>query len=462
MRKWIISVTAVALSGLLWVSMTVGQSDQAVDPDLAACTPASAFGMGTFPLDMRSIFRGLPMNTSEPRIDAMLADIDGLFAERFGLVLSGTERAHWWFGEDTWSMCLVGTFDGSPSGLHTRQIAGQTAAEIEHDVYLARSGNVVVLGNEHGLEQSLFALDGTVTSAVAGNNGAASLLAEILPRVGESGMALAIDATSAELDGMPGMAGLQRIGVGFSEDALLAVFRYSGAAEASAAQSQVEFMIQMGLANVDAQATQARTSDNFGDALGSLLTNHAAHIFIEDTLSISVAGTDLTATLPLATDQQLLVVTVGILASVSIPAFLRYIKRSKTTEATMNVRRMYDAAVSYYSEDRTTATGEILPPQFPSSVAMTPSVVPCGVKAAPVAGQWGGPTWEALNFAIQEPHYYSYQFDSSGVGAEATFTATAFGNLDCDDEYATFVRVGSIVLGEVRGGAGLYQMNELE
>ena len=170
----------------------------------------------------------------------------------------------------------------------------------------------------------------------------------------------------------------------------------------------------------------------------------------------------------------IVVAIIGILAAVAIPAFLKYIKRSKTTEATMNIRRMYDSSVSYYDADHATVSGGILPPQFPGSVAVTPGLATIGSQkadpsvwgpAATAAANYSQPTWQALNFSVSDPHYYAYQYDSAnaGTGPGSTFTASSFGNLNGDDVYSTFVRVGSVTsANEVRGGAGLYQANELE
>ena len=41
----------------------------------------------------------------------------------------------------------------------------------------------------------------------------------------------------------------------------------------------------------------------------------------------------------------IVVAIIGILAAVAIPAFMKYIRRSKTTEALMNVRKMFDSSV---------------------------------------------------------------------------------------------------------------------
>src|SRR3954447_15219892 len=69
----------------------------------------------------------------------------------------------------------------------------------------------------------------------------------------------------------------------------------------------------------------------------------------------------------------IVVAIIGILAAVAIPAFMKYIRRSKTVEATMNVRKMFDSSVSYFEAEHSDKTGAILARQFPNSVAITPS-----------------------------------------------------------------------------------------
>jgi prepilin-type N-terminal cleavage/methylation domain-containing protein len=48
----------------------------------------------------------------------------------------------------------------------------------------------------------------------------------------------------------------------------------------------------------------------------------------------------------------IVVAIIAILAMVAIPAFVKYIRRSKTTEATMNIRKLYDSSVAYYLTER--------------------------------------------------------------------------------------------------------------
>ena len=165
----------------------------------------------------------------------------------------------------------------------------------------------------------------------------------------------------------------------------------------------------------------------------------------------------------------IVVAIIGILAAVAIPAFMKYIRRSKTTEALMNVRKLYDSSVSYYESEHANQTGQILARQFPSTQTMTPTPVgTCcsntGQKCNPstYAASWGTNTWQSLNFSVDDPFYYSYQYDATGTDTAAAFTATASGDLTCDGAFSLFQRVGFIQNNNVSGGAGLYTFNEIE
>ena len=164
----------------------------------------------------------------------------------------------------------------------------------------------------------------------------------------------------------------------------------------------------------------------------------------------------------------IVVAIIGVLSTVAIPSFMKYIRRSKTTEATMNIRKMYDGAVSYYEAEHATSSGAIVAKQFPDTVATAqPSMGTCcgstGQKCSPSATYWTAQTWQALNFSMDDPHYYSYSFPSSGTGTSSVFDATANGDLDCDSTYSTFSRHGSVdSTGSVTGGSGIYSKNDIE
>lgn len=164
----------------------------------------------------------------------------------------------------------------------------------------------------------------------------------------------------------------------------------------------------------------------------------------------------------------MIVVTIlGVLSAVAIPALMLSVRRSKTSEATVNIRRIFDGAVTAYQQDMTTRAGTSVPPNFPSTVAASPAADSCCAAnqgrcpAEPAA--FDQLSWHRLGFSLDDPHYYWYSFDSEGAGMTATFTARANGNLDCDAVFSTFERIGFVDLfGGVTGGAGLFKMHPIE
>lgn len=112
----------------------------------------------------------------------------------------------------------------------------------------------------------------------------------------------------------------------------------------------------------------------------------------------------------------IVVAIIGVLAAVAIPAFLNYIKRSKTAEARLNLRQIYDAAASYYASHQTNPDGFVyssaLPQRADSSIA-----APGRAPVPPAEQRWnsqGGPSsaWGTIGFASGEPTYYKYDFRS--------------------------------------------------
>jgi type IV pilus assembly protein PilA len=166
----------------------------------------------------------------------------------------------------------------------------------------------------------------------------------------------------------------------------------------------------------------------------------------------------------------IVVAIIGVLAAVAIPAFIKYVRRSKTMEAAMNLRKLYDSSVSYYVGDHTDAAGGILPKQFSAPQGWTPAQgACCPNKCVPnqPPGEWLTPTWQSLNFGVDDPHYFSYQVaadvgNGSSAGDRQQLQASA--DLNCDGVYSLFQR--TVIVGAglsiISGGSGLYSQNELE
>ncbi len=148
----------------------------------------------------------------------------------------------------------------------------------------------------------------------------------------------------------------------------------------------------------------------------------------------------------------IVVVILGILAAVAIPAFTRYVKRSKTAEATGNITKIYQGQLTYYQAalEREVAT-------YLNAGAM-PSASPTAAKYTANVSQWAADAnWTAIGFSLDSAHYYQY----SSPGAATIFTANARGNLDGDGTYSTFLRSGAITSGELQG-SNIVITNELD
>ncbi|MFN3200129.1 MAG: prepilin-type N-terminal cleavage/methylation domain-containing protein [Bradymonadia bacterium] len=160
---------------------------------------------------------------------------------------------------------------------------------------------------------------------------------------------------------------------------------------------------------------------------------------------------------------------IAVLATVSIPAFSKYLRNAKTVEAVTNIGKIYNGAVAYYAKDWGSRTGGSLERQFPDSAPRggTPAQNSCCGGAAadlcpPDLGDWRHTTWLALTFAMNEDHYYWYKFESDGKGTEAQFTAIAEGDLDCDLTFSRFERQAEVNDNEQIRSGPVLRFNDTE
>jgi type IV pilus assembly protein PilA len=134
----------------------------------------------------------------------------------------------------------------------------------------------------------------------------------------------------------------------------------------------------------------------------------------------------------------IVVAIIGILAAVAIPAFMDYMKKSKKTEASLQLNKIGKNAKAAY----------ITAAAFPTvSATATPATTCCAQnfnsqkKCAVAAGNWAVAGWQALDFQVDEPHLFQYTY--TGVSGGATFAATAIGDLDCDSAMITYTMNGT-------------------
>ena len=150
----------------------------------------------------------------------------------------------------------------------------------------------------------------------------------------------------------------------------------------------------------------------------------------------------------------IVVAILAILSVVAVPAFIKYMRRAKTVEAVDELDKVHKSAATYYARGAVIGgSGSSIPCQFPSNQGMTPDVTNtlccgstsdtdkddrCDVKSS----IWSTPVWSALNFQMNDQHYFGYSFVSTGSMATAQFTARANADLDCDASLSTFERYG--------------------
>jgi prepilin-type N-terminal cleavage/methylation domain-containing protein len=139
----------------------------------------------------------------------------------------------------------------------------------------------------------------------------------------------------------------------------------------------------------------------------------------------------------------IVVAIIGVLAAVAIPAFMRYISKSRASEAPGMLRRILDGATTYFYTDHATSAGVTVLPQFPvATTAWYPVTMPHGAKVYPTASDpvaADAQTWAQLKFSINEGVYFQYAFQSSGAGSSSQVDIRAQGYLH-DDHLCEMMR----------------------
>lgn len=164
----------------------------------------------------------------------------------------------------------------------------------------------------------------------------------------------------------------------------------------------------------------------------------------------------------------IVVAIIGVLAAVAIPAFTKYIKRARTTEATMNLRKMYDGAVAYYVGEHSDINGVAANKQFPVDGPTTPPLATLtsmpGERYPSTPAEWKVGGWSALEFSVADAQVFAYTFvnTSTGTGVNASASMIANADMNKNGVYSTFERDMHGTLEGVEGGVAMYTLNEIE
>jgi type IV pilus assembly protein PilA len=125
----------------------------------------------------------------------------------------------------------------------------------------------------------------------------------------------------------------------------------------------------------------------------------------------------------------IVVAIIGILAAVAIPAFMDYMKKSKKTEASLQLNKIAKNSKVYYDTNAQYVQNSATP---------KPTTWAAGTNCKVTAPETDWATdsvWAALDFQIDEPNLFQYDYNGSSL---STADAHAVGDLDCDGTPITY------------------------
>jgi len=164
----------------------------------------------------------------------------------------------------------------------------------------------------------------------------------------------------------------------------------------------------------------------------------------------------------------IVVAILGILAALAIPAFVGYVRRSKTAEATDNLNKMFKAVAGFYHQPQAAqgVAGDLQSECIVATAGPVPATPTADKQAFTPATD---SSFRTVGFSIADFVYYSYTLTSAGAGCkkaastDSLYTAQAEGDLDGDNTKSTFqLAIGSNAENDLYHARGFYTVNDIE
>ncbi len=431
-------------------------------------------------------------------VDALRKELDEYLTDQIGMTVTDVDRVTVFFTPKTGLAAIVEGTKGDPKGRAVGEHEGQTLYELAGvaDMVATRQGDDLVLGQREAVQQALSAAAGGASLAEAKGP-----LFELLTEDSKN-VTLAVAAEAArlpeDLQKEARRAGIERAAIHYDAKGLR-VTAMGTPGDIAGLAKQVEMGLAMMVSGAESEKTRTLEGDDPVEGVAMIMAHHSARR-LQKMLVPQIDGGRMVFDVPIRmADPALLTAVAGAGAAIAIPAFTKYTRRSKTSEARVQIAKMFDAASSFFNEEHVERSavaliggGGTLPTSAPhrcpndgrleGSAGVTPPLsVDCskgpGGRCVPVAGEPRGPgeysmsawtdnnVWNGLNFQQEQGHVFHYDFRwknaDSGFG-ECQFTAQAFGDLDGDGVFSTYERSGAGDENGVNAAAGLYIDREIE
>jgi|ERR1044071_2924286 prepilin-type N-terminal cleavage/methylation domain-containing protein len=143
----------------------------------------------------------------------------------------------------------------------------------------------------------------------------------------------------------------------------------------------------------------------------------------------------------------IVVAIIGILAAIAIPAFMDYVRRSKRSEAVLQLNKIGKNAKRVYMETSRYVSGTATQAPAPIGTGCCGGTGASGNNpnhCAPDPVGFSHPAWVALDFRIDEDSLFYYDY----TGTATDYTAKATGDLDCDTIEIIYYLNGTAVNGQ--------------
>jgi len=191
----------------------------------------------------------------------------------------------------------------------------------------------------------------------------------------------------------------------------------------------------------------------------------------------------------------------GLLASIAVPAMTKFLRRSKTSEARVNLAKLFDGTATFFSAEHAERgevetislggavvdlathrcpyrTGEMV---GATQAGITPAAnfncnAGVGAHCIPAAGGGGAgyyditlwsdnEVWNGLGFTMEQGHFFHYNYIANNAATgygQCQFTAQAFADLDDDLTFSTYERSGAADQAGINASIGLFIDNPVE